>query len=209
MTKYQGTSVTPQRTVNGYALFRAGVKVSTGTCDDLAAALKRRHGKLRARWRPLAPPAQAVLVIAFLPTNMTYEEPAGGFGISRVTCRRNIREGISVLADRGRRISLGDVARPAVKMGWDYVIVDGVHIPAVTFGRKTAGQKAFYSGKHKRHGVNVQTGCSPDGELLWAPAAQPGATVDITAAASPGSPRCWSRWSACSPTSATSAGTRR
>ena len=87
-----------------------------------------------------------------------------------------------MLADRGRRISLADVARLAVKMGWDYLIVDGVHVPAVTFGRKTGGQRAFYSGKHKRHGLNVQTVCSPDGELLWAAAPQPGATVDVTAA---------------------------
>jgi hypothetical protein len=87
------------------------------------------------------------------------------------TCWRNIREGISVLAGKGRRISLADVAQLAVKMGWDYLIVDGVHVPTVTFGRKTGGQKAFYSGKHKRHGVNMQTVCSPDGELLWASAA--------------------------------------
>jgi len=87
-----------------------------------------------------------------------------------------------VLADRGRRISLRDVARLAVKMGWEYLIVDGVHVPTVTFERKTGGQRAFYSGKHKRHGLNVQTVCSPDGELLWAAAPQPGATVDVTAA---------------------------
>ena len=87
-----------------------------------------------------------------------------------------------MLADRGRRISLADVARLAVKMGWDYLIVDGVHVPAVTFGRKTGGQRAFYSGKHKRHGLNVQTVCSPAGELLWAAAPPPGATVDVTAA---------------------------
>src|ERR1019366_3482162 len=66
--------------------------------------------------------------------------------------------------------------------GWDYLIVDGTHVPAVTFGRKTGGQRAFYSGKHKRHGLNVQTVCSPAGELLWAAAPQPGATVDVTAA---------------------------
>jgi hypothetical protein len=41
------------------------------------------------------------------------------------------------------------------------LIVDGVHVPAVTSGRKTGGQRAFYSGKHKRHGLNVQTVCSP------------------------------------------------
>ena len=74
------------------------------------------------------------------------------------------------------------MARLAVKMGWDYVIVDGTHVPTATFGRKTGGQRAFYSGKHKRHGLNVQTVCSPDGELLWAAAPLPGATVDVTAA---------------------------
>jgi hypothetical protein len=182
MTVYQGTSFTPELTATGYALFRAGVKVSAGTVRDLAAALRRRHGKTGTRRRLLDPLAQAVLAVAFIRTNITYAELAGGFGISQVTCWRAVAEGISVLADRGRRISLKDVAKLAVKMGWDYVIVDGTHVPAVTLGRKTAGQKAFYSGKHKRHGLNVQTVCSPDGELLWAVPPRPGATVDITAA---------------------------
>jgi hypothetical protein len=182
MTVYQGTSFTPELTTTGYALFRAGIRVSAGTVHELAASLRRRHERNRTRWRLLSPLAQAVLVVAFLRTSLTYAELAAGFGISQATCWRDVREGISVLADRGRRISLKDVARLAVKMGWEYVIVDGVHVPTVTFGRKTAGQKAFYSGKHKRHGLNVQTVCSPDGELLWASAPLPGATVDITAA---------------------------
>jgi hypothetical protein len=182
MTVYQGTPFTPERTKEGFALFRAGIKVSAGTCEDLAGSLRRRHEKAGTRWRLLAPLAQAVLVIAFLRTNLTCAELAAGSGVSESACHRGIREGVSVLADRGRRISLKDVARLAAKMGWDYLIVDGVHVPAVTFGRKTAGQRAFYSGKHKRHGLNVQTVCSADGELLWASAPLPGATVDITAA---------------------------
>jgi hypothetical protein len=182
MTVYQGTSFTPERTAAGYALFQAGIKVSAGTCEDLAGSLRRRHERNGTRWRLLSPLAQAVLVIAFLRTNLTYAELAAGFRISESTCWRDIREGISVLADRGRRISLRDVARLAARMGWEYVIVDGVHVPTITFRRKTAGQRAFYSGKHKRHGLNVQTVCSPDGELLWAAAPQPGATVDVTAA---------------------------
>jgi hypothetical protein len=182
LTVYQGTSFTPELTATGYALFRAGIRVSAGTVHEIAASLRRRHERNRTRWRLLSPLAQAVLVAAFLRTSMTYAELAAGFGISESTCWRDIAEGISVLADRGRRISLRDVARLAAKMGWDYVIVDGVHVPTVTFGRKTAAQKAFYSGKHKRHGLNVQTVCSPDGELLWASAPLPGATVDITAA---------------------------
>ena len=182
MTVYQGTSFTPELTATGYALFRAGVRVSAGTVRDLAASLRHRHRRNGTRWRLLDPVAQAVLVIAFLRTNLTYAELAAGSGISESTCWRDIREGIGVLADWGRRISLADVARLAVKMGWDYLIVDGVHVPAVTSGRKTGGQRAYYSGKHKRHGLNVQTVCSPDGELLWAAAPQPGATVDVTAA---------------------------
>ncbi len=182
MTVYQGTSFTPERTAAGYALFRAGVKVSAGTCVDLAGSLRRPHERNGTRWRLLSPLAQAVLVIAFLRTNLTYAELAAGFGVSPATCWRDVAEGISVLADRGRRISLKDVARLAVKMGWDYLIVDGVHVPTVTSGRKTGGQRAFYSGKHKRHGLNVQTVCSPAGELLWAAAPAPGATVDVTAA---------------------------
>ena len=186
MTKYQGTSYTPERTATGYALFRAGVRVSAGTCDDLSESLRRRHERAGTRWRLPDPLAQAVLVIAFLRTNLTYLELAAGSGISAPACWRNVREGISALAGRGRRISLPDVARLAVKMGWDYVIVDGVHVPTETSGRKTAGQRAYYSGKHKRHGLNVQTVCSPHGELLWASAALPGAAVDITAARAAG-----------------------
>jgi hypothetical protein len=125
--------------------------------------------------RLLDPLAQAVLVIEFLRTNITCAELAAGFVISESTCRRNIREGSGVLADRGRRISLADVAKLAVKMGWDYAAMDGTHVPMVTFGRKTAGQKAYYPGKHKRHGLNVQTVCSPDGGLLWTAAPRPSA----------------------------------
>src|SRR6266568_5917492 len=61
MTVYQGTSFTPGLTATGYALFRAGIKVSAGTCEDLAASLRRRHERNGTRWRLLSPLAQAVL----------------------------------------------------------------------------------------------------------------------------------------------------
>ncbi len=97
MTVYQGTSFTPELTATGYALFRAGVKVSARTCEDLAASLQR-HERNGTRWRLLPPLAQAVLVIAFLRANLTYAELAAGFGISGSTCWRGICEGIGVLA---------------------------------------------------------------------------------------------------------------
>jgi len=111
MTVYQGTSFTPELTATGYALFRAGVRVSAGTCEDLAGSLRRRHERNGTRWRLLGPLVQAVLVIAFLRTSLTYAELAAGFGISEPACWRDVREGISGLADRARRISLRDEAR--------------------------------------------------------------------------------------------------
>src|SRR5260370_10398845 len=145
MTVYQGTSFTPELTATGYALFRAGVKVSAGTGEDLAGSLRRRHERTGTRWRLLSPLAQAVLVIAFLRTNLTYAELAAGFGISPSTCWRAAAEGISVLADRGRRINLRDVARLAGKMGWDYVIVECVHGPPGTSRAETGGHRRFHS----------------------------------------------------------------
>ncbi|GII54833.1 hypothetical protein Pth03_32220 [Planotetraspora thailandica] len=39
-----------------------------------------------------------------------------------------------------------------------------------------------YSGKHKRHGMNVQVVADPVGRLVWASPALPGGTHDLTAA---------------------------
>lgn len=112
MTVYQGTSFTPGLTRTGYALFRAGVKVSAGTCEDLAESLRRRHERNRTRWRLLSPLAQAVLVIAFLRTNLTYGELAAGFGISPATCWR--RSGKASACSRTRA---GGSAWP-MSRGW-------------------------------------------------------------------------------------------
>src|ERR1700678_4585654 len=100
MTLYQGTSFTPERTAAGYALFRAGVKVSAGTCEDLAGSLRRRHERNGTRWRLLSPLAQAALVIAFLRTNLTCAELAAGFWISPSTCWRGGAGGGSIRAQR-------------------------------------------------------------------------------------------------------------
>ena len=58
-----------------------------------------------------------------------------------------------------------------------YAILDGTLIPI----DRVADQKPYYSGKHQRHGVNVQDLADPAGRLVWASAALPGATHDLTA----------------------------
>ncbi len=46
---------------------------------------------------------------------------------------------------------------------------------------KVTPKQKHYSGKHKRHRVNIQTVCAPDGTLLWCSAALPGACNDAKA----------------------------
>ncbi len=118
--------------------------------------------------------------LAGLRTNLTHAELAAANHISASTCRRIINEGIDLLAQRAIRLS--EVLRLAKKAGWEYLLIDGVNVPTVAFARKLNRRQQHYSGKHRRHGVNVQTICAPDGRLLWASAALPGKVNDITAA---------------------------
>lgn len=59
-----------------------------------------------------------------------------------------------------------------------FVILDGTLLPI----DRIAADTPYYSGKHKRHGMNVQVLTDPFGRLLWASPALPGSTHDLTAA---------------------------
>lgn len=59
-----------------------------------------------------------------------------------------------------------------------YVLVDGTIAECDQVG----DSESDYSGKVRRHGVNVQTAAGPSGELIRHPPARPGRNVDITAA---------------------------
>ena len=47
---------------------------------------------------------------------------------------------------------------------------------------RVAKDRPFYSGKHKKHGMNLQVISSPDGEILWVSGPLPGSAHDLTAA---------------------------
>lgn len=159
--------------------YNAGIQVAQATLDYLASALQAVRISKKTHYRTLDAATQALVTVVYLRTNLTYAELAAGYGLDPSTMWRNINEGITALA--GRAIRLRDVLRLARKMGWEYLLLDGTLVPTVAFGRKIAPKQAHYSGKHKKHGVNIQTVCSPDGTLLWASAALPGKTHDVTA----------------------------
>jgi hypothetical protein len=58
------------------------------------------------------------------------------------------------------------------------VVIDGTLIPIGPGGRGPP----FYSGKHRRHGMNPQVIAGPAGEILWVPGPLPGAVHDLNAA---------------------------
>jgi len=58
------------------------------------------------------------------------------------------------------------------------VILDGTLIPI----DRVAADRPFYSGKHKRHGMNLQVIASPGGDIVWVSGALRGATHDLRAA---------------------------
>lgn len=59
-----------------------------------------------------------------------------------------------------------------------FVILDGTLLPI----DRIAADTPYCSGKHKRHGMNVQVLTDPCGRRLWASPALPGSTRDLTAA---------------------------
>jgi hypothetical protein len=87
---------------------------------------------------------------------------------------RYVREAVELLAAAADNVQ-ATVAR-AARLA--YAILDGTLIPI----DRVYDQKPYYSGKHKRHGVNVQVLADPAGRLIWTSPALPGAVHDLTAA---------------------------
>jgi DDE superfamily endonuclease len=90
----------------------------------------------------------------------------------RTTAWRYVDEVVALLAARAPKLHAA--VREAKRAGHAYVILDGTLIPT---GR-VARDRPFYSGKHKKHGMNLQVIASPDGDILWVSGALPGSVHD-------------------------------
>src|SRR6201996_4359861 len=152
--------------------YRAVLPLSSRTLN-FAAGLIRRHRKaIGSTWRKLNPGQQALLVLAYLRKGDTYAELAAGFEVGTATAWRYIQETVALLAARAPK--LRQAVRDAKRAGHAYVIVDGTLIAI----DRVAADRPFYSGKHKRHGMNLQVIASPDGDVLWVSGALPGSVHD-------------------------------
>ncbi len=155
-------------------VYPSGVDVSSSARRFLSAILRRRRRELGTRWRRLSPGRQALLTLAHLRNGHPYAQLAAGFGIGTTTAYRYVAEAVELLAALAP--TLAEAARTASTKA--FVLLDGTLLPI----DRIAADRPFYSGKHKKHGMNVQVLADPSGRLLWASPALPGAVHDVQAA---------------------------
>jgi hypothetical protein len=154
--------------------YPATIPLSSRTLNHLADRIRGHRQQRKSRWRRLNPGREALLALAHLRNGDTYSRLAAGFEIGVATTWRYVQEAIALLSATADGV---DTAMQRIRQ-LAYAILDGTLIPI----DRVADQKPSYSGKHKRHGVNVQVIADAAGRLVWASPALPGSTHDLTAA---------------------------
>jgi hypothetical protein len=168
------TKITRVRQELRVLVYPSSIDLSSRTLRHLTRQLAAHRREIGTRWRRLPVGRQALLALAHLRCGDTYAQLAAGFEIGIATVYRYIREAVEVLAAQAQTLA---EAMTTVRTK-AYVILDGTLLPI----DRIAADTPYYSGKHKRHGMNVQVITDPFGRLLWASAALPGSTHDLTAA---------------------------
>ena len=152
--------------------YRAALPLSRQSLTFVSGIIRRHRKKARSRWRKLNPGQQALLVLAYLRKGETFADLAAGSGVGTTTAWRYVNETVSLLAARAPK--LRQAVRAAKNAGYAYVVLDGTLIPV----DRVAADRPFYSGKHKKHGMNLQVIASPSGDILWVSGALAGAVHD-------------------------------
>jgi hypothetical protein len=152
--------------------YRAALPLSRKTLNYAAGIIRRHRASIGSRWRKLNPGQQGLLVLAYLRKGETFAQLAAGFGVGTATAWRYVEETVALLAARAP--GLRKAIRDARRAGYAYVVLDGTLIPI----DRVAADRPFYSGKHRKHGMNLQVIASPGGDIVWVSGALPDAVHD-------------------------------
>jgi hypothetical protein len=128
--------------------YRATLPLSHQTLTFVSGLVRTHRKEIGSPWRALNPGQQALLV--HLRKGEPFAQVGAGFDVSTTTCWRYVNETVELLAARAPKLRAA--LREATRKGYAYVIIDGTLIPI----DRVAADRPFYSGKHKRHGVNLQ-----------------------------------------------------
>jgi DDE superfamily endonuclease len=150
----------------------------------LLAAERRARGTRRGT-RALTCFYQALLVVVWFRKAEDATLLGAGFGVSRATAYRYLAEGVAVLAARAP--DLHEALHQATDDGWAFVILDGKLFDCDRLAETATSVKgetidAWYSGKHRDFGANIQAVMRPDGLIIWTSAALPGHLHDLNCA---------------------------
>jgi hypothetical protein len=150
----------------------------------LLAAERRARGT-RTGTRALTCFYQALMVLVWFRKGEDVTLLGAGFGVSRATAYRYRDEGIAVLAAQAQ--DLHTALRRVAADGWSHVILDGKlfdcdRLSETTISVKGEAIDAWYSGKHRAFGANIQAIMRPDGLPVWTSDAMPGHLHDLTCA---------------------------
>jgi hypothetical protein len=128
---------------------------------------------------------QAIRVLVWFRKNEDKTLLGAGFGVSRATAYRYVAEGIKVLTAQAP--DLHTALQRVAEEGWSHVILDGKLFRTDRLAETTTSVKgetidAWYSGKHRDFGANIQAIMRPDGLPIWTSNALPGHLHDLTCA---------------------------
>jgi DDE superfamily endonuclease/Helix-turn-helix of DDE superfamily endonuclease len=152
--------------------YRAALPLSRQTLTYVAGIIRRHRASIGSAWRKLNPGRQALLVLVYLRKGETFADLAAGFEVGTATAWRYVNETVAMLAARAPK--LRTAVREAAKAGHAYVVLDGTLIPI----DRVAADRPFYSGKHRRHGMNLQVIATPTGDIVWVSGPLPGSVHD-------------------------------
>ena len=155
--------------------YPATLPLSRQTLTYTAGVIRRHRKQIGSPWRKLNPGRQALLVLAYLRKDETFAELAAGFGVGTTTAWRYVTETVALLAARSPK--LRQALAQAREAGHAYLVIDGTLIPIY----RVVADRPFYSGKHHKHGMNLQVIATPDGDIVWVSGPLPGAVHDLSA----------------------------
>jgi hypothetical protein len=152
--------------------------VSSRALGVLSDGLRAHRNQRQSRWRKLSPGRQALLVLAHLRKARPMPTWPADSRSAPPRSTRYIREALDLLA--AMTPTLAQAIEVASRKA--FVMLDGTLLRIDRVGMASGYDRAFYSGKHKAHGLNVQVITDPIGRLVWISPPLLGARHDMGAA---------------------------